>query len=234
MRARADLIMKQFGFYFATHPGDNHLAVRLARQITSHHPGLPIAVTFDGSPGRGVCAILQQLGCRVFPSRPMKRWQDGGKGAERNYSNALTLGADVLIQLDPDSYLHRPLPLETAPDAPWFGKLLEVKANPQPRAFTTLHGACWGIAADSLQQIIDSGLLQDPLYRGENKSDGTWAFNTPYGWRASHDLITGDVAGRIGIKPQEWVEVAGGLKNYQEFFPQPSQWPVTHPVKASH
>jgi hypothetical protein len=210
-------------FYFAVYR-DEPLALRLAQDVRRHYPAAEIVAVGDGPVASWFHAAMAALGVAFVPGLHLKQAGHGGAAAHRNLQAVLShTTADLLIQLDPDSILHRPF--VEIPDDPWFGQMHVSRCTWYPvHPFGTLHGACWGMRREVAELAVRSGLLLEPAYCNRPI---LWEYPLP---RDNNrrlprlDLIWGDVARQLGYAPTTWAEVSGGL-----LMAPTGHWAATHP-----
>lgn len=213
----------QLAFYFAIYR-DEPLALRLAQDVRRLYPHAEIVALADGPVAPWLFPALKRLGVVTVEDAHLKQAGYGGAAAHRNLAAVLThTTAELLIQLDPDTILHRPF--AEFPDAPWFGQVHISYCTWYPvHPFASLHGACWGMRREVAQLAIHREALLCPTYC--NRSI-LWEYPLPRdgGRRLPRlDLIWGDVARRLGYGPAIWPDVAGGLLSAPV-----GPWAATHP-----
>ncbi|MBW4484876.1 MAG: hypothetical protein KME14_20265 [Tildeniella torsiva UHER 1998/13D] len=159
----------QLGFFFSTTPSDWHLAPRLVGQIEAFYPEAKILCLPDGfSPGPLPGAIVGDA------AEPLKQPASIHQYSYRRCTLALAHldGCEVLVQLDPDTYLQKPF--THWPQSQWAGSFMAVPTTGPPfRKF--MHGALWMMRRQLLQQLVEENPFCPQHYAHDNntRADGT-------------------------------------------------------------
>jgi hypothetical protein len=151
-------------FVSNTWAGDILLAHRLAAQVQQHHPGAKHLFIGDG-----VTPDIPGAICLGMPHQ--KTFGQCHNYAYRMMAQALEMGEfDVLFQLDPDCYLHRPL---WPHKAQFFGSLFG--RMHRGRVIATMHGCCWGMWRSLVEDIVTANpfAAEDYDYPENQCGDGS-------------------------------------------------------------
>lgn len=214
-------------FHFAIYK-DEPLALRLAAQLRSHYPDSDIIAVTDGPAHLSTMnRLMTEYGVIACQGQHLKQWGMGGAAAHRNLQAVLAeTSADMLIQMDPDAYLWRPF--AAIPQSDWFGQRHISQCTWYPHTpMPCVHGAAWGMSREMALAAIDSELLLDPMY---STSKTLWGYRLKRDgdrFIPRLDLIWGHVAAELGIVPECWDDVKGGLLAGSHNL---YDWAVTHPV----
>lgn len=134
------------------------------------------------------------------PPNRLKLPQFAGRWTERWMLSALATPADIVIKVDPDTIVCRPL--EDFPSADMFG------AFSQRQRFKGIMGGAVGFQRSAVQQIVDSKFLLDKKY-----TESLYAFGEYRPGRdqteimSLQDPIVFDVALRLGLTTSPWSDV---------------------------
>ena len=215
--------MINLAFYFAIYR-DETLALRLAQDVRRLYPAAEVVAIADGMVAPWLFPALHRLGVVTVQDTHLKRAGHGGAAAHRNLAVTLeNTTADLLVQLDPDTILHRPF--AAFPNDPWFGQIHVARCTWYPVVpMRCLHGACWGMRREVAELAVRSALLLAPTYCNRPI---LWEYPLPRdgGRRLPRlDLIWGHVAHQLGYSPTPWPDVAGGL-----LAAPVGPWAATHP-----
>jgi len=144
-------VTRALAFVITTYSGDVHLTSRLLWQLGTHYPEAQKIVILDGPLEdwqtralEGMCSTLI-LGAALGQdtSRPTA-WLERMLRIALDHSSA-----EVIVKLDPDAYLFRPI--RGYPGADLFGSLY---------ADGTVTGGVYGFRRDTAKRVLESGLLE--------------------------------------------------------------------------
>lgn len=210
---------------------DELFAHRLVNQIKEYCKGADILAIFDGEFNPKFADFLRQEKIDYFAGENLKSKQ-GGLWCQRYHEFFLTQSeADVLIKIDPDTYIHRPL--KSIPEADIFGAI-----NQNPGLPIHVRGGFCGFKRSASELLVESKIFYDPFYRSAQfwyPRYGHWKFFDE-GWQTEWitltDPIVGHAAAKLGLTVKSWAEVQGGIC-FRERVPDNSdlRYLATHPVR---
>lgn len=201
---------------------DELLAWRLIEALRRFYPENPILAIADGPPADGFAAVCARAEVMLHVGDRLKPLEFGGAHALRTLKLALEMPGRRIIQIDPDTVVHKHF--GDLPEADWFGSLRRV------RGMMGVCGAAAGFSRQFAQRIIDSELLLDPKYKGQEFGYDRYGvhrhpWESPAPPLASRDLQIADVAAQLGVAPADWPAVR---IVFRESIPT-GEWAATHP-----
>lgn len=203
------------------------LAQRLIRQLRQFYPTADILAIADGVRPAAFAAYAQINAVQYLEGERLKPRASGGQWTHRYLELFLAQSsADVLIKLDPDSFVYRAFeafPASTKADL--FGNL---KTNHLQQV--QVRGGCVGYQRTAVQRLVSSKLLLEDQYR--NASKYTYRRLPADPLLTLQDAIVADVAQRLGLALAEWADVAIVSGNETPVDNAALTYAVTHPHKT--
>lgn len=133
------------------------LIVAAVRSIRRHYERARIVVVQDGDRREELIAVSAEVSLWYFADgRRLKTPDLGGAWVTRMLRAAVLSDPDLIIKMDPDSFMHRPF--RSFPDAAYFGRL-----NPGPPPY--VHGGCKAISPVWAEKLLASRALDSDLLR---------------------------------------------------------------------
>lgn len=215
----------QIAFVFGVY-NEWSLASRLVNQIRTLYPQAPAIAICDGTFNADFAQLCDLKGISFIASDRIKLPQFGGAWSQRLFTEFLKTDADILIKLDPDTYLWRCF--TSFPDTDWFGTQANKYLYPYPR------GGCVGFRRKCIERFIASNLLGHPKYKNH-----IFAYDRYGRWGWEHDLkqtepislqdwVLADVAHQLKLKLGDWSEV--NIQFRQIVANHGLRWAATHPM----
>ena len=218
---------------------DELWAYRMCTQITELYPHSPILICPDG-PGHFEKFKFDNL--YIVPFEQRRKHELGGMYTQRIVLAASVAAKqydiDVMIKVDPDSYLYRRF--TNFPDSPWFGSRFST-TKVALGTYDCLQGGCWGIRAEPLVKLAESNILLSDVLLDKEITYPRYSarvFSKPGDKGRDREFITNDdlVMGwgmtQLGYYPTDWDEVylQQNGEEYQDS--PPYRFAVTHPVRC--
>lgn len=216
-------------FLFAVYQ-EFDLATRLLDQIKQFYPTADVVCVTDGTHDPVFESICELRRAEYIKGEQRKLRQLGGSWIERLYQAAIdNSSADLIVQLDPDSFILRQF--NYFPNADVSGSI--VVGN---NGYSFLQGGCKLYKRETLRKILESGLLQDTEY-AVNSKYYYQRYMPPYLMPgetpslqlvATEDHILTNIFTRLNLQVEEWSDVYCRVR---EACPDPERYAVIHPVK---
>lgn len=219
---------KEITFYFSVYK-EFDLATRLLNQILYFYPNNRIICVTDGTTNLEFESLCKKSNVKYFVGERLFPQKFGAAWSKRMFQSYLVNSTSrFLIKLDPDSFLNRKFSYLANTDL--AGTLCCESGT------TFVQGGCIFYRREACEQILNSGLLNNPKYqtdprfgyqrfcrlyktRTEEKSDE---------WFTAEDKIISDVAQKLNLTLGNWREV---LCRFRGYCPDSEKYAVIHPVK---
>jgi hypothetical protein len=229
-------------FYFNIYKNEIY-ASRLVFQIRNFYPTSEILIISDGQANLFSMNQIRDYHDRIFPNSPPftlikgdRLKNVGPEFTQRNFKCVLNnTTSDLIIKLDPDSYIWRSF--NYIPEGDWIGDVRFLPAPYLSRQFNFISGGCFGMRRNVIKEIYNSNLLLGDEYRTEESFYDRYRMNRKYGDPITNELIyrenlvLDDVANRLGVTPVQWDEVYCTQHGEQLQNPDDLKYAVTHPVR---
>ena len=232
------MVSNGIGFYLTVYR-DEIWAHRLVRQIKTFYPEAPILITTDG-PAHAPSLDAMEGATVIQFNRRLKVVGNGGLYTQRNVLAAVVVAeqhnVDIMIRVDPDSYLWRPFTYY--PDSEWFGSTYNITSS--LGVSTCCAGGCWGIRTPLLKRLAKSKILLDDRLFAKDISYARYhvrSLQKQGDTTRSRELIIKDgtmmgwAVNQLGVIPTKWDEVHVP-RNGEIIQTPPFKYAVTHPVRS--
>jgi hypothetical protein len=215
-----------FAFVFSFFD-DETLAKRLIRQLRQFYPNTDILCQADGVNPPDFSEYAQINTVTYVEGGRLKPRTFGGQWTQRYLNLFLQQStADVLIKVDPDSYIHRAFTdLPESLQADLFGNL---KTNHLGQV--QVRGGCVGYQRAAVQKLVESNLLLEAKYRDATRYSYRRKPDDPL--LSLQDAIMADVAQQLQLQLHPWPEVRIYAGNEAPPANPGLQFAITHPMKS--
>lgn len=221
-------------FYFNIFK-DEIFTVRLLYQLNKFYPGYSVLGIADGPCFEPNIKIFSEINPNFVLYQGKRLKIIGSEFTQRNFEVILEhLKTDIIIGLDPDSYIWRRF--NYFPDVDWFGHRHRFYNHFIEKNFTFLGGSCMGFKRTYIQRILDSGYLLNDKYKDSRGFYDRYSSFKKYADPDCNDIICredwvlGDIARKLKVKPFHWDECYPSQK-HEVILQPPYQYAVTHPVR---
>ena len=234
--------MESISFYFNIYKNEIY-ACRLLLQLRKFYPNSEIVIICDGEANLYSINNIRDYHDRMFPDSPPfvlikgdRLKNVGPEFTQRNFKCVLNnTTSDLVIKLDPDSYMWRSF--SYIPEGDWIGYVKLLAIPYLSRRFDFISGGCFGMKRNVIKEIYNSELLLSDEYRTPESFYDRYTRHRKFADPVCDEsiyrenLVLDDVANRLGVTPVQWDEVYCTQHGEQLQNPDDLKYAVTHPVR---